>query len=154
MVHLMKTPGSRVAAVLAAAFAISGAARADDVAQIRELEAELSRAVLAGDAATFDRLFADDFTHTSHTGRFRNKADWLKDVKPGRSLYSAYDVEDQAIRVYGSTAVVTGRITPQGTNSKGEPITGQYRFLRVWVKRDSQWRAVAFQGTRIQQESP
>jgi ketosteroid isomerase-like protein len=55
------------------------------------------------------------------------------------------------IRVYGDTAVVTARTTPRGRDSKGKPITGQYRYLRVWAKRDGQWRAVAFQGTRIAQ---
>lgn len=127
-------------------------ARADDARTIQRLEEQIRDAVLRGDAAAFDRLLADDFTHTSHTGRFRSKADWLKGVKPGRSPYTAYAVDEQSIRVFGDTAVVTGRISPRGTNSRGEPITGQYRYVRVWVKRDAQWRAVAFQGTRIQEE--
>ena len=82
---------------------------------------------------------------------FRTKAQWLANHKPGQSPYDAYDVDDMKIRVYGDTAVVTARTTPKGRDSKGKPITGQYRYLRVWAKRDGQWRAVAFQGTRIAQ---
>ena len=67
----------------------------------------------------------------------------------GKTTYEAFDVDDLAVRIYGETAVVTGRSTPKGRNAKGEPIRGQYRFLRVWVKRDGRWQAVAFQGTRI-----
>lgn len=121
----------------------------DTQVTIRQLESELNRSVVTADVAVFDRLLGEDFTHTSHTGRFRSKQDWLKDVRPGKSLYSAYGVDDQSIRVYGETAVVTGRITPQGTNSQGEPIGGRYRYVRVWVLHDGRWSAVAFQGTQI-----
>ena len=130
------------------------AADQDPAEAIRELESRINRAVVAADVKTFEELLADDFTHTSHSGRFRTRANWLRDVKPGQSLYSAYEVDEQAIRVYGETAIVTGRITPHGTNSRGEPIRGRYRYVRVWVRREDQWRAVAFQGTRIEEQSP
>jgi ketosteroid isomerase-like protein len=126
--------------------------------EIRELEAQLSRAVVAGDRGLFDRVLAGDFTHTSHSGQFKTRAEWMAEDKvdsrqgkpqAGKTTYEAFDVDDLAMRIYGETAVVTGRSTPKGRNAKGEPIRGQYRFLRVWVKRDGRWQAVAFQGTRI-----
>jgi ketosteroid isomerase-like protein len=67
----------------------------------------------------------------------------------GKTTYEAFDVDDLAVRIYGDTAVVTGRSSPKGRTAKGEPIRGQYRFLRVWVKRGGSWQVVAFQGTRI-----
>jgi ketosteroid isomerase-like protein len=117
--------------------------------QIRDLEGEINAAVVSADLQVFERLLADDFTHTNQSGVFRTKAQWLANHKPGRSPYDAYEVDDLKIRVYADTAVVTARTTPKGRDSKGKPITGQYRYLRVWAKRDGQWRAVAFQGTRI-----
>jgi ketosteroid isomerase-like protein len=119
--------------------------------QIRELEGQINAAVVSGDLHVFERLLADDFTHTNQSGIFRTKAQWLANHKPGQSPYIAYDVDDLKIRVYGDAAAVTARTTPKGRDSKGNPITGQYRYLRVWAKRDSQWRAIAFQGTRIAQ---
>jgi ketosteroid isomerase-like protein len=121
---------------------------------IRALERQLSEAVVRGDRAIFDRLFADDFTHTSHTGAFKTKAEWMAEGKsadrqPGKTTYDAYQADDLAVRIYGETAVVTGRLSPKGTNAQGKPMSGQYRFLRVWVKRGGDWRVVAFQGTRI-----
>jgi ketosteroid isomerase-like protein len=125
---------------------------------IRELETELSRAVIAGDRAFFERVLAADFTHTSHSGKFKTRAEWMAENKfenqqgkpqPGKTTYEAFDVDDLAVRIYGETAVVTGRSTPKGRTAKGEPIRGQYRFLRVWVKSDGRWQAVAFEGTRI-----
>jgi ketosteroid isomerase-like protein len=117
--------------------------------EIANLEGQINAAVLSGDLQVFKQLLADDFTHTNHTGVFRTKAQWLANHKPGQSPYDAYDVDDLAIRAYGDTAVVTARTTPKGRDSKGKPITGQYRYLRVWARREGQWRAVAFQGTRI-----
>jgi ketosteroid isomerase-like protein len=128
--------------------------------EVRQLEARLNRAVVEGDRAFFERVLAPDFTHTSHSGKFKTRAEWMAENKfsspneepsSGRTTYTAFDVDDLAIRLYGETAVATGRSTPKGTNAKGEPIRGQYRFLRVWVKRQEQWQVVAFQGTRIAQ---
>jgi ketosteroid isomerase-like protein len=125
---------------------------------IRELEAQIGRAVVAGDRALFDRVLADDFTHTSHSGKFKTRAEFMAEDKAenqpgkpqtGRTIYEAFDVDDLAVRIYGDTAVVTGRSIPRGRTAKGEPMRGLYRFLRVWVSRGGRWQAVAFQGTRI-----
>jgi ketosteroid isomerase-like protein len=133
----------------------------DDTAvrAIQELEARFARAVVTGDRAFYDRVLAEDFTHTSHSGVFKTRAEFMaenkfdetKELKSGRTRYDAYDVDDLAIRVYGETAVVTGRTSPKGLNAQGQPISGRYRYLRVWVKRQGRWQAVAFEGTRIAQ---
>jgi ketosteroid isomerase-like protein len=87
----------------------------------------------------------------------RTRAEWLAEdrpapgdaPRPGRTKYDAFEVDDLRVRVYGDTAVVTGRSTPRGRDARGQEMHGRYRFLRVWVKRDGRWQVVAFQGTRI-----
>ncbi|HEV3163500.1 MAG TPA: nuclear transport factor 2 family protein [Isosphaeraceae bacterium] len=133
------------------------AGRSRSEREVRDLEAQFSEAVVRGDRGYYNRVLAEDFTHTSHSGLFKTRAQWLAesksgdqpDARPGTTHYDALDLDDLAVRVYGDTAVVTGRTTPKGRNSKGQPMTGRYRFLRVWVKQQGQWRVVAFQGTRI-----
>jgi ketosteroid isomerase-like protein len=116
--------------------------------QIRELEAELNRAVVAGDVAAFDRLFADDFTHGSQSGRFRTKAEWMSGRQPGESAYVSFESTNVQVRVAGETAVVTGLSTPQWR--EGDRIaSGRFRFLRVWARRDGGWQAIAFQSTEV-----
>jgi ketosteroid isomerase-like protein len=126
--------------------------------EVRELEAQLNRAVIEGDRGFFERILAADFTHTNHTGKFKTRAEWMaenkfasskEEPKVGKTSYIVFDVDDLAVRIYGETAVVTGRSTPKGRNSKGESIRGQYRFLRVWVHQQGKWQVVAFEGTRI-----
>jgi ketosteroid isomerase-like protein len=148
-----------IACLGTAILAADGPADNSAVREIQELETQFGRAVIAGDRAYYDRVLAEDFTHTSHSGVFKTRAQFMaeskfdeqKDLKSGRTRYDAYDVDDLAIRIYGDTAVVTGRTSPKGRTAQGQPITGQYRYLRVWVKRQGRWQAVAFQGTRIAQ---
>ncbi len=128
--------------------------RSDAKREIAALEAQLNAAIVMADQQFFDRVFADDFTHTNHAGVFRTKAQWMANHKfgaeqPAKSTYDTFDVDDLSVRVYGNTAVVTGRSTPRGRDSKGGAITGRYRFIRVWVKRQGHWQVVAFQGTRV-----
>jgi uncharacterized protein (TIGR02246 family) len=128
-----------------------GAGETDDVKTVRELEGQINKAVLQGDVGTFDRLFADDFTHTSQDGRFRTRAEWMKGRVQGKSSYRSYDVEDLQIRGYGPTAVATCEVKPSWTETDGSTASGRYRLLRVWVKCDGRWQVVAFQSTRISQ---
>jgi hypothetical protein len=125
--------------------------------EVPGLEAQFGRAVVEGDRAFFDRVLADDFTHPSHAGVFKTKAEWRAEDKCGdkgdsrgsRTRSDSYDIDDLAIRISGNTAVVTGRTRPQGRNAQGQPISGQYRSLRVWVKQQGRWQAGAFQGTCV-----
>jgi ketosteroid isomerase-like protein len=154
----------RMLLVSAACLAVSVlAADGPPVAQaereIRELEAQFARAVVEGDRAFYERVLAEDFTHTSHSGVFKTRAEFMAESKFGgkgdpqgvRTRYDAFDVDDLAIRIYGDTAVVTGRTSPKGWTATGQPISGRYRYLRVWARRQGRWHAVAFEGTRIAQ---
>ena len=71
------TPSVAAACLAAAALASGGPPEADAEREIRELEAQFGRAVVEGDRAFFERVLADDFTHTSHTGVFKTRAEWL-----------------------------------------------------------------------------
>ena len=131
-----------------ATLSLSVPVRGDDKATIQQLERELAQAIVAGDFATLDRLFADDFTHGSQSGRFRTKAEWLRGKEQGQSAYISFETESLVVRVTESSAVVTGLSRP--TWREGDQVaSGQFRFLRVWAKRNGQWRAIAFQSTAV-----
>lgn len=121
---------------------------ADNADTVRHLEQQLADAIVKGDVATFDRLCAEDFTHGGQSGRFLTKAEWMKPKRQGESVYVSFDSEDVNVRVSSDTAVVTGLSKPQWRD--GDRIVGaQFRFLRVWTKRDGTWRAIAFQCTAV-----
>ena len=66
---------------------------------------------------------------------------------PG-NLVTTNDVSDLKVRVYGSTAVVTGKSNAKGSIN-GRELKGPVMFTRVYVKKDGKWQSVAFQQTPI-----
>lgn len=57
--------------------------------------------------------------------------------------------DEITVRVYGDTAVVTGRSTAKGKDQHGK-LDEQRRWTRVLVRRDGRWQLVHFHGTPIQ----
>jgi ketosteroid isomerase-like protein len=129
-------------------------------AQTAPAEAELTallKEFLAGasrnDAAVHDRFWAEELVYTGSAGRRRAKADVMRDVraapaaKPGDPA-TAYTAEDVRIQQYGDTAIVAFRLV--GTTTGG-PEAGVANFLNTgtFLKRNGQWRAVAWQATRM-----
>jgi Ketosteroid isomerase homolog len=146
-----------VAAVLVAMvlLAISEKNRAsvpnDDgtTAQILELEKERNRAITSGDAATLERMTSDDYTFITLRGELRTKAEIVQGFKTGAFHYESRQISDLNVRVYGTSALVVGRSIQKGSEN-GKDYSGDYRFTRVYVKRDGRWQTVALQTTLIQ----
>ncbi len=138
-----------VAASIGLVLFVATTANADDEAAIRKLETHLNKAVVEGDVAMFDRLFAADFTHGSQSGRFRTKDEWMKGKVQGKSSYVGFDSEQLQVRLSGETAIVTGLSKPEWRESGGSVASGQFRFLRIWSRRNGSWQVVAFQSTKV-----
>jgi ketosteroid isomerase-like protein len=135
--------------VSASAFAQAGGPEQ----QIRDLEQQAREAAVRGDATFLERHATDDYMATNPAGVVRTRADAIEDLKSGAIKYMAIDLDDERVRVYGDTAVLTARVTLKAT-LKGQDISGQYRITRVWVKQGGEWKLVAFQSTRIAPATP
>jgi ketosteroid isomerase-like protein len=118
---------------------------------VRKLEDERRAALLRGDVAYYERVLADDYTGTGPDGAVSDKAQTIANAKAGNPRFESLAYDDMKVRVYGDTAVVTGRATIKGQNM-GQDISGLARFLRVYVKRQGRWQLVAFQTTRVTQQ--
>ena len=125
-------------------------ASADEPAkqEIKALEEARNRAIVSGDAAALDRMTSDDYTFITLRGELRTKAEIVKGFQSGSFKYDSRTISDLSIRVFGDTAVVTGRSTQKGTEN-GKDYSGDYRFSRVYVKERGQWLTVALQATPI-----
>jgi ketosteroid isomerase-like protein len=117
--------------------------------ELGRLEDEWLSAYLRGDKATFDRIVADDFTGTDESGKVRSKAEEraLVQAVPA-SVNASLTAEDVQVRVYGDTAVVTGRIVSRVQGN----LNFQSRFTDTFVKRDGRWQVVARHYSRIPKE--
>jgi len=118
---------------------------------LMQIERDIGKANVAGDAAFFERVEADEFIFTDAGGGVTNKKEDLDSLKqpanPDAKLVS-YDVDDMNVRLYDKVAVVTGRVTTKRL-VKGQSVTGQSRFTDVFVWRDQRWQIVAGHSSRI-----
>ena len=124
-----------------------GASKAEQ--EIAELNREWADAIVKGDMARLDRLFADDMTVVSGNGTIRDKAAEMDDLKPTADIKTYFfNTEDVKIRVYGDSAVLTGHAKWR-INLKGRDIDNERRYTSVFVKKDGRWQIVAQHLSRI-----
>src|SRR5437879_12608383 len=78
-------------------------------------------------------MTADDYTVINISGQLLTKAQVFEAIKSGDLKYDQLENNDIQVRVYGDTAVLTGRTAQKG-QFKGKDISGQTRFTRVYLK--------------------
>jgi ketosteroid isomerase-like protein len=116
------------------------------VALIRELERERIDAGLRKDVVALEATTADDYLQIDMTGNVRDKTTQMKRIASSEVKMDSNMLDDMVVRIYGETAVVTGRATAVGT-IRGEPYP-RIRFTRVYVKQGGTWKVVLYQQTR------
>jgi len=109
---------------------------------ILTLDTERIHAQIHADAAALARLYADDFIGVGPSGTVRTKPQVIADFTSGALKFQSITTDDVQVRVYGNTAVETGRSTMLGRD-KGRSVPQETRFTRVWVKQQGHWRLVA-----------
>lgn len=106
------------------------------------------------DMAMHDRFWSEDLVYTSSSGKRFGKSeimappDAAKDA--GDEPDTVYGREALLVRVYDDTAVVTFRLV--GTTQTEPPEVTRYNNTGVFLLRNGEWRAVAWQATRIPEE--
>ena len=109
---------------------------------IRQVDHERIQAQIGADAAALDRIYADDFIGIGPSGTVRAKPQVLADFTSGDLKFQSITTDDVQVRVYGNTAVETGRSIMIGQD-KGKAVPRDNRFTRVWIKQFGHWRLVA-----------
>ena len=112
------------------------------VERIRKLDQERIQAQIHADAMALDRIYADDFIGIGPSGTVRTKPQVLADFTSHELTFQSITTDEVRIRVYGNTAVETGRTTTVGQD-QGKVVPRDNRFTRVWVRRQGRWRLVA-----------
>jgi len=117
--------------------------------EVRELDSHRFDVLIRQDFNELERILADDLTYTHSIGWLENKAQYLETVRSGRLVYRAIEpTEDVKARVYGDTAVTTGRAAIK-VGSADAPTSLDVRYTTVYVKRDGRWQMVAWHATRL-----
>jgi ketosteroid isomerase-like protein len=108
--------------------------------ELENLEYKLSDALVSKDQAVFNKLIADDFTIA---GSSITKKSYIDIVKVPQLNFNSVEKSEMRIRIYGETAVITGRNNTSRKIENGES-SSVFNFMDVWVKsKDGDWQCVA-----------
>src|SRR5438132_7282037 len=94
---------------------------------IRKLDNERIQAQIHADATALDRIYAADFIGVGPSGRVRTKPQVILDFTSGDLKFQSITTDDVQVRVYGNTAVETGRSIMNGQD-KGQTVPRDTRF--------------------------
>jgi hypothetical protein len=138
------------------ATAVGWAADADTEKELARLSRRIDDAYVKADTTFLANVLADDWMRINSKGIVQDKDSLLKELKEGFTKFNAMDASEVKVRVYGDTAVVTGRYLAEYQVRGREGVTELdiARFGRVFVRRDGKWQYVHSQSTLVLAELP
>lgn len=119
------------------------------VAEITRLENDWPRIIRERDAAAVRRLEADDIMLVYPDGSAGNKEQDVKDIEAGMITFESWELSELKVNVIDNDAAVAtfliavtnGKLkTPDG---KTQDISGKYRGMDTFARRNGQWQLVA-----------
>lgn len=136
-----------VALAMAAGLA-QAAPPADLVARLKAQADAWDRAIISKDRAAIEANMAEDFRQIDGRGDVETKAGFVDGLMAPDLVIDPYAVEDFDVRVYGDTALLSGRTRMTG-RYQGQAFKSHYRYIDIYVKRDGTWKIVSVQISRI-----
>jgi len=125
-------------------------------AELTKIENDWPRIIREHDVATVRQIEADDALFVYPDGSLGDKAQDVKDMEAGSLSADSWEVLDLKVNVLDNdSAVVTGRNVVKGgkykmPDGKVQDISGEYRYVDIFVRRNGQWQVVAGAATPVQ----
>ena len=125
-------------------------------AELIKIEKDWPRVLRERDLEAVRRVEADDIVEIIPDGSMTTKAQDLVDMQSGNMTVDSWEVAEAVVTVLNrDAAFVTGRSVIKGGKVKGPDgrsidISGEYRFMDTFARRDGQWKMVASVVVKIQ----
>ncbi|HEU4507757.1 MAG TPA: nuclear transport factor 2 family protein [Pyrinomonadaceae bacterium] len=125
-------------------------------AEVMKLAREWISAAQTRNPEAVRRVVADDAILHYPDGTTATKADELRLIETGAITADSWDLLDHKVTVLNAdTAIITGRSGLKNGKYKDQnmpkpiDISGEYRFLDVYARRNGRWQVVASQATKL-----
>jgi hypothetical protein len=102
----------------------AGSANSDDQKAVLAAEKQLATAMIKADAATIEKLLADDLSYTHSNAKTETKADVVQTAKAGSTKYESISYDTTTVRQYGDTVVTTHNMTIVVQPNTNKPLRG------------------------------
>jgi ketosteroid isomerase-like protein len=125
------------------------------VAEITRIENDWPRIIKERDAAAIRKIEADDAVIVYPDGSLGGKEQDIKDMEAGNLSYESWDLSELNVKVLdGDSAVATLRLDVKNgkyklPNGKEQNISGTYRSIDTFARRNGQWQIVASATTPV-----
>lgn len=118
--------------------------------QVKELRDKWMEAEESKNVSYLKQILADEFTAVNAQGKALDREHFLESMQNPDRILHVRNPRETTLHIYGNgtVAVLTEHVTVDGTD-KGKPFGGEFRFARIFVKKNGQWKVVLAQGTRL-----
>jgi len=113
------------------------------IAELVALETPWNDAYRRGDADALAALWADTLSIAVPAMPVMTKDEALAAVKAGRMTFDRYETSEVKVRVYGSSAIVSGRLKRTRTVD-GQRVDDDWQFTKTYVRPQGKWQVAAF----------
>jgi ketosteroid isomerase-like protein len=129
-------------------------------AEILRIENDWPRVVREKDVAAVRRVEADDVVVVYPDGSTGGKAQDIADIESGAMTAESVEMTDLKVNVIDKdAAVATGRVIIKNgkfkmPDGKTIDISGQYRFVDTFARRNNEWKLVAGASVPVREPGP
>jgi len=119
------------------------------------MERDWAKAITGHDVDGIKRIEADDYVYLDPSSLTGNQADDIKDAENKSMTVGSWDINEMKVTVHSDdAATVTGRTTLRNAKYKGKDgkeldISGDYKFIDTYVKRNGRWQVVASAAVKL-----
>lgn len=124
-----------------------------DVAKLTKLSNDWDAAIVGKRESAIAGNMAEDFRIIDGYGNVDGKAAFVRDIMDPKLVIDPYTVEDFEVRIYGDTALLSGRTYMTGRHD-GKPFSSNYRYIDIYVRREDAWKIVSVQITKFPPKTP
>ena len=124
----------------------------EDEREILQLFEDGDRALISGDAAELNRIYADDYLQYDEAGQRRTKQDLIRTLTSGSLRFISMASTGRSIRLLGDFAIVHGSERDE-VEQAGRRFTASYQYMDVVVCRGGRWQIVASQLVKLEPTS-
>jgi len=114
------------------------------VAKLKAQADAWDQAIVAKDRAAIEANMAADFRQIDARGNVETRTSFVDGLVSPDLQLDPYTVEDFEVRVYGDTALLSGRTRMTG-RYQGQPFQTHYRYIDIYVRRNGVWKIVSVQ---------
>ena len=124
-----------------------------DVAALKRISDAWDAAIVRKDEKAIADNMAEDFRQIDGYGNLETKKSFVAGIVDPKLTIDPYTVEDFEVRLYGDTALLSGRTDMTGKYD-GKVFASSYRYIDIYVRRGGVWKIVSVQITKMPPPKP